>query len=257
MSFDAGEFFTEVTKDVEVDDETKAAIDKVKTAILANEKFSQNLEGTTLRQSDYSKKLSEMTKKVDIVNKFHSDLKDWEARTSESLASREARLKAGSAYEPDDSFGVGDPSEPKSTIDTSGLVSATDLDQRLGQLEGNALDIVAQVNEYSMDHYIQFGERLPNGGKDLFRVAMEQGVSLPEAYRQFIEPKLDKKREEDLTTRIEKEREDAVKEFQANSNFPAQPIVSKTPRAADMLEMEADKRPALGWKAASEAYADR
>jgi len=242
MAFDSKKFFSELQADIELNDEQKAAFDSVLTIVGDNDKLSKRFEETTLRQSDFSRQSRELQDKIGEVQSYRTKLETWEQDTRTAYDEERKKLSDVSP-----SGTLNDSTNPE------GYVSTDVFKESMDQLQGNALEVMATLNDFSFDHFKRFEEKLDS--KALFNYSIKESVSLKEAYNQMIAPKLEEQRKADVKALIERERQEAVDEFKSTNDFPAQ-YEQARPGNADILNQPVDERPAVGKEAAVLAWVD-
>ena len=248
MAFDSEKFFNELLADAKISDEEKTQIEAAKATISKNPVLAKRLEESTLRQSEFSKGMNDLKDKVKQATDYYSQLTDWEKEKKKEFEDKEKQLTSNGGVP--SSSGVGKDNTP-GEIDLSEFVDRKTFEEAAKTYEDGALGVIIGVTKYTQDYHQRFGEYIDP--EILITRVMNDGVSLEEAYRREIEPKVEEQRQQELQAKIEAAKAEGAEEALAKVQFTGSPF-EVDPGVVDRLNTPADERSPVGVEAAVDAW---
>ena len=161
--------------------ENPKAAEMFKRDVMAREDYSRNMDTLKTDRDAFDASQVQHKKKEAEWLKFHAELKAIEAQ----------QKAAGGNGNFDDSDNSQDNSDEKP-------LTRKELDEKLAARDNTFVDFVKTTTILGNEHKDNFGESLPV--LELEKYAVEHQLPLKEAYKEFIAPRLEKKREEVLET---------------------------------------------------------
>lgn len=212
------------------DDMVTSAIDKIAN----NEKVSSKLnalvktatedyEAQVGRQKAAETKLTAAEQRAQTVEEWYHGKRDAAGNliqpgAKDRYAAMQAELEAlknGNGYQSD--------------VDQNKFITRDDFVKSMGELANTFGGRVKETLRIATRHASAYGEEL---NVDEFESVVAQMTkenggqppSLTSAYEKYIQPRADKKRNEEFEARIKREREEAVKEALSRHSLPAEPV---------------------------------
>lgn len=238
MAFNATEFYTELIKDSKLTDAQKEALQSA----LLDQTVVKRLEEGQLRQSDYSRQVSEAQAKINEALQFRAQLVEWQKQEQDRLAAERAAFRTNAGIDPD----------PEPTQPTNGGLTKDELLGELRKMEQGAIGLFSVMNNKSVRHLQEFGEVLDTS--EVVKKAQEAGVNFEIAYDLYTKPKREAKAAKELEERIKREREEAAREALANASLPTGNPFQNVGGNPHPLDLRAKEGAQFGWKAAVEAH---
>lgn len=198
-----------------------------------------------LRQSDYSRTLTDAQAKVTEVETWKGSLDTWFESKKTDLEELAAR-RAGTFRATGDPVDPAKPAPVVPPVDTSAFVSRKDFESVMDQTERGAVAFFSELNRLGLQHYQQFNEVLDTEAlmKD---PRLSKGVSLREVYQDLHKEQIAAKAKaasDAAEAQIRKDEREKVQREMAGSQHPY-PVRGNEPSTLDALEVPADKRPAV------------
>lgn len=238
MAFDKTAFVTDILAGVQVDDNTKAELDK----LLTNPVVAKRFEEATLRQSDYSKKLDEYNKKFQAATDYHGSLVQWEKEAKAKYAQEEKLLRQKLV---DEGIDLNDPNQGTKQID---------FDERLKALANESVSYMNAISQLQSRHLKEFGEVLDNS--KLMELAQREGININQAFDRLVQPERDKIRQVEIDKQLAAAREEGKAEALKNYQLPIDnsPMQGSVPHAINGLNQQGKQE--YGVMAAVKAWED-
>ncbi len=159
--------------------ENPKAAEMFKRDVMARQDYSKNMDTLKTDRDAFDASQVEHKKKEAEWLKFHAELKDIEAQ-------QQAASGNGNFDNTDDS---------QSTSEEKPL-TRKEFNEKLAARDNTFVDFVKTTTILGQEHLANFGEPLPV--LEVEKYAVEHQLPLKEAYKGFIAPRLEKKREETL-----------------------------------------------------------
>ena len=205
MPFDKNAFVADILAGAQVDDAAKAAL----VAALDNPVVLKNLEGATLRQGEFSKRMDDLNKKVKANEDYWANLTSWERTAKADMAEKERQLKQKLA---DEGVSLDDPNGKSEYMSKDDFQKA-------------AQEYVAYANATATlqaKHLKEFGEILDL--QKVVEVATKDGTNINNAYDILVAPKREEIRKADFEKQLATAREEGKAEAIKNYTMPANDI---------------------------------
>lgn len=230
MAFDVTAFTADILKDSRIDEAQRQSLN----AILADPTVARRLEESTLRQSDYSKQISELKDK-------HKNAEVYWNRLVEADQRIQTREKELAGIDPD----LNSPSN----LNNKGVT-----EEKLQELAKQAVAYNNAVTKLSMQHYKEFGDIL--NLDDVVKTSAENGnININLAYDKYVQPKRDETNQKKIKELVEQARAEGKKEAEANFKPPTleTPMGIENP-SLDALSQKPVDRAEFGQMAAVKAW---
>jgi hypothetical protein len=202
------EYLATLAQQAGFDDESKAALQKV----LANPKFTEELDKGVKRQSDYSRSMDEVKTMKQSVETQIQSWRDWYATASTRDAEREEELQALRAKV---GTGAGSGNGNGAGAGEKGL-TLKDIQER----EGRMINIVKQMGRISSRHAANFHEELDVDAVE--KIAIERGLTVDKAYDEYVAPRVKAASEAAQAEALKKARDEGLQEGLSKREVPGE-----------------------------------
>src|SRR6267378_5825821 len=184
MAFDSTAFLNDLTNGVQLDTAATAALQSA----LANPTIAKRLEESTLRQSDYSRKQDDYTKKLQAAQDYWDSLVKCDKDAKASLDRERQTIRQKLAADPD---GLGNLNDDAARQPVAGVGQ-----DELKKLAQESLAYMNTAMVIGLKHYKEFGEIIdPNA---LIDHATKEGTNIQIAYDRMVQPKRDEINKADI-----------------------------------------------------------
>lgn len=215
MAKDAYEqFLAEVLQGVP--DDQKAAIEgtlkneqlapKIRERVLARSDYSRNMDSLKAEKERFSAEVAEARTKI-------AGWQNWYGQTSQEF---ETVRRQNEAYK--SQFGELDGDGERRPVG----ITQEQIDQRLRQefdkRDASAIAFADVLTEIKLEHRDNFKEKLDTNA--LVKYATERGLPLDTAYREFVAPRMEERREAEVAERIAAAKAEGRKEALSEHKLP-------------------------------------
>lgn len=213
------DYLEELAKTTGLDDESKGAILKA----LGNTKFAEELEKGVSRQSDYSRHMDELKTEKQKVESQIQTWRDWYNTAITKDAEREEELKtlrakAGGG----DGGGTGGGGNGGTG---GGNFTKAELEALLAKERGSLIALTKDMGRVASEHAARFHEALDVDA--LEKIALEKGLTVRDAYKLYVEPRVKEQETKDIDERIRLAREEGIKEGMSKKGLPDESSTSR------------------------------
>jgi hypothetical protein len=210
----AKEYWQSIAKDLGLPEDQVKIVDQV----LANEKVANAF----VPRPEYSRSLNEATEKYNgLVQQNEQYYKTEAQRAAENQNKVNEALQQAQRYR--DLYGELDPGTTQRTvqtpaIDESKFISKADYDAALQRIEGQSLFVIKEGLKASQDYYANFGKPLDIDALEKF--AVEKKLPLNQAYREYVAPELEAKRNLSFEEKLKAARAEGAADALSRANSP-------------------------------------
>ncbi len=192
---------------------------KVLEAIAANEV----VQNAFVPRPEYSRQLDEATGKYNTLVQQNAEYYKTEMQKT---AERQQMVDqyAAQAQRYRDLYGELEPGvTPQQRVttpafDASQYISKSDYDAALKRIEGQSLFVIKEGLKASQDYMANFGKPLDIDALEKF--AVEKGLPINQAYREFVAPELEAKQNSSFAEKLKQAREEGAADALSRANVP-------------------------------------
>lgn len=194
--------------------------DALKTA-LENPAVRSKASGFVLASADYSRLMdegrSELTSAREALDKELADarakIEGWQGWHESNLAEAAKKDEKLKSYE--DQFG---PLDGEAHKPGKKFLTIEEAEKALAQRDAFAIDTSIMLADFGEEYRDKLGERLNR--KELIDFATKHSLRLDVAFQQFMQPKLEAKRNKDFEAQLKAAREEGAREERTKHNLP-------------------------------------
>ena len=202
-------------------------------AALENETFADEVSKGFMLNADYSRNKKELAAEKKKAEEEYADkyqeLSKWAKDHSQTIEQAKKVWDDYNKYV--QTYGPADGQNPNPNGNHGAPNGAsltpdqlkTILDERLQQFGGGVTSLVKDAVSLSGDYYKRYGENLPVEDLDNFLAEQRKNdpsISLKGAYKLFIEPRLEERRQTEFKEAIEKARKDEREKILSTHHIP-------------------------------------
>lgn len=255
--FDVSAYASELLKDAQdLPAEKRAVLEEV----LSDDRIKNRLADSVLRQQDYSRQTQQIAASKRELEAKNNELTNWYTQqlntvkqNQEEYERMQSQLKAyAERYGEEDMNRYQQPTVPQQ--DLSKFVPRDVFDSELARIQNQGIQLMAEIDTLQSRHYHEFKE--PLDMIELKNKAVEQGMTLQQAYEQSVADKRsvvrEAKRKEELEAAREEGRRSALSGLRlpaTNDNDIVHPLMAR-----EKLGNESSNVPA--WRKGVAEYAD-
>lgn len=185
---------------------------ELRDAVLARTDYSRSQDELAQAQSAFEAEVAEARQNI-------ADWQDWYATKVRETAEVDSKLKAyQETYGELDEEGT-TVTDPKQRT-THGLTQE-ELQTALQTRDQLAIKFADMLTDIKLDHQRDFNEKLDSSA--LMEYASKKGLPLDLAYRELVAPKVEERRAQDLTKRIDEAREEGRRAALTEHKLPISP----------------------------------
>lgn len=207
------EYLASLAQQAGFDDESKTALQKV----LANQKFTEELDKGVKRQSEFSRAMDEAKRIRDEAEAKITQWKSWYDEAVVRDAEREAEFQRVKGSNGNAGAGNG-------SGNGSGNGTGTNPDvltrKQIEEREGRMISIVKQGMRLASRHAAKFGEELDVDA--LEKLAVEKGLTLDRAYEEMVAPRVQAAKDKEFADKIAAARAEGVQEGLSKRDVPGE-----------------------------------
>jgi hypothetical protein len=198
------EYLESLAQTAGLDDESKAGLKKA----LGNPKFVEELGKGVKRQEDYSRNMDEARTLKQQTEAQIVQWREWYNTAVTNDAARETELQELRAAK----GGV-------TTASTTTTTPAAGFTRKeIEEREGRTIQIIKQGMKLASRHASKFHEELDTDA--LERIAVDKGLSLEQAYEEYVRPRVEEASKKDVDEKIRIAREEGLKEGLSKRDLP-------------------------------------
>lgn len=234
--------------------ESKADVEKV----LRDERVTAKMKEGVLARSDYSRQMDELTQAREALNAEVTEARtrisgweDWYAKASQEVANVQTKL---STYE--QRYGKLDGTQPPQKPSLTEEDFHKRLTEELQRHDAMAIAFANDLTRVQIDHLKEFKETLDTD--KLINDATKRGVTLRQAYQEFVAPMIKEREEKRFEEALKKAKEEGAAEYASNHRLPfvpgpSEPHVLDSMTRSDTPRTEGDRIAAAvkGWREAT------
>ena len=178
--------------------------------------FNEDMIAPRLRQDDYSRNMDALKTDREKWSKFYQDTITWKANEQERIAQLET-LAQQNGHDPN---GNGNVNGGNQTVLTTEALTALDkkYDERMKSQEQNFLSLLEGVGDITSDYVVRFKEKPDLGA--IKKIAIDKGMSLKQAYDDYIAPRVQAMQTADFDARLKQAREEGAKDALSKQGLP-------------------------------------
>jgi hypothetical protein len=195
-------------------DVERQAVEKLFSADAVAKRVAQE-QTERMMQSDYNRNMDKLTADKQEWQDFYQKTVTWKAQEADRIARLEALAAQANGHDPN-----GNQNGVNQTVLTTEALTALDkkYDERMKSQEQNFLSLLEGVGDITSDYVVRFKEKPDLGA--IKKIAIDKGMSLTQAYNEYIAPRLQTMQQADFEAKIKAAREEGAKDALSKQGLP-------------------------------------
>src|SRR5882724_4175943 len=208
------EYYEGLLKKAGASEEKKQAILAALDDEVVAKAFNEDLVTPRMRHDEYSRNMDALKTDKEKWSKFYQETITWKANEQDRIAQLEAL--AANGHDPNNV----DPNVRQQTVLTTEALTALDkkYDERMKSQEQNFLSLLEGVGDITSDYVVRFKEKPDLGA--IKKIAIDKGMSLTQAYSEYIAPRVQAMQTADFDARLKQAREEGAKDALSKQGLP-------------------------------------